>query len=173
MKLLVDKVPSRDNVLFVFFVFETSVSATEHVPNLVCLQQFCSQCENESDINVDFERCGQTKHSFFDDLVGDLLTYLCKPRAWYKLLEEVHNASSFDTHFIRYRAILLKWSELIMNGLKVVCMRVHNLTFFNGASYLAMPLRKLPGAFGLAVLKSWYPYILTRRRNSNMLGRCP
>jgi hypothetical protein len=52
------KLPKSDNVLFVIYDFETtpntkfSESAT-HVPNLVCLQQFCSQFENESDI-----KCG-------------------------------------------------------------------------------------------------------------------
>jgi hypothetical protein len=59
-----------------------------------------------------------------------------------------------------------------MNVLKVVCMRVQYLTFVDSASYLEMPLRKLPEAFGLAVTKSWYPIVLTRRRISNMSGRC-
>jgi hypothetical protein len=116
MKQLVDKLPRSDNVLFVFYDFETtqdtkfSKSATEHVLNLVCLQQFCSQCKNESDINVDCEPCGKRKHSFFDDPVGDLLTYLCRPRAWcVNVVAVAHNARTFDTQFIISRAILLKY----------------------------------------------------------------
>jgi len=41
----------RSDVLFIFYDFETtqdtmvSDSATLHVPNVVCLQQFCTQCE--------------------------------------------------------------------------------------------------------------------------------
>jgi hypothetical protein len=59
MKQLVNKLPRSDKVLFVFCDFETTQEkniiefATEHEPNLVFLLQFCSQCENKSDLNVD------------------------------------------------------------------------------------------------------------------------
>ena len=85
MPTLKDRVPHSDNVLFLFYDFETtqetkvSVSATLHVPNLVCVQQFCSQCEMSADIAVDCERCGKRRHYFWDDPVGDFLSYLCKP----------------------------------------------------------------------------------------------
>jgi hypothetical protein len=52
-------------------------------------------------------------------------------------------------------------------------MRVQYLTFVDSASYLAMPLRKLPEAFGLAATKIWYPIILTRMRISTMSVQCP
>ena len=50
MKSLAYEMPRTDNVLFVFYEFETTQDtrftdlATEHVPNLVCVQHFCSQC---------------------------------------------------------------------------------------------------------------------------------
>ena len=86
MAPLVNKLPKSDNVLFVFSDFEKtqdtriSDSATLHVPNLVCLQQFCSRCEMQADIDTDCERCGRRRHSFWDDPVGDLLSHLCEPR---------------------------------------------------------------------------------------------
>jgi len=49
MRPLWNVLPVSDRVLFVFYGFETtqdtkySDSATVHVPNLVCLQQFCSR----------------------------------------------------------------------------------------------------------------------------------
>jgi hypothetical protein len=58
MLLLANKLPRSENMLFVFYDFETmqdtrlTDSATLHVPNLVCLQQFCSRCENEADIDA-------------------------------------------------------------------------------------------------------------------------
>jgi len=64
-------------VLFVFYDFETtqdtkySDSATVHVQNLVCLQQFCSKFEIIQDINIECERCGRRKHTFWDNPVGD------------------------------------------------------------------------------------------------------
>ena len=65
MRPLTNILPSSDNVLFVFYDFETTQdlkftdSATMHVPNLVCLQQFCSLCETKPDINTDCTRCGK------------------------------------------------------------------------------------------------------------------
>ena len=65
-------------------------------------------------------RSGQRKHSFWADPVGDLLTYLCKPRPWAnKIVAIAHNAKAFDLHNILNRAIMLKWKpEPIMSGLK-------------------------------------------------------
>jgi hypothetical protein len=99
-----------------------SDKATLHVPNLVCLQQFCCRCEGVADIQIDCDRCGKRKHSFWVDPVGDVLSYLCEPQPWAKKIIAVsHNAKVFDLHFILNRAILLKWQpELIMNGLKIV-----------------------------------------------------
>ncbi|GFG39806.1 hypothetical protein Cfor_10581 [Coptotermes formosanus] len=33
-------------------------TATLHVHNLVCIQQFCVRCENQSDANEDYVQCG-------------------------------------------------------------------------------------------------------------------
>ena len=85
---LVNKLPKSGNVLFVFYDFETtqdtriSDSTTLHVPNLVCLQQICSQCEMQADIDKDCEQCGRRRHSFWEDPVGDLLSHLGEPRPW-------------------------------------------------------------------------------------------
>jgi len=165
MRPLMNESPRSSNVLFVFYDFETtqdtkfSDSGTEHIPNLVCLQEFCSHCETQPDISVDCERCGKRRHSFFDDHVGDLI-YLCAPRQWCeKFVAIAHNAKSFDAQFIFNRAIFLKWQpKLILNGLKIICMQIQHLTFIDSVSFLPMPLRKLPEAFGILGTKSWYPH---------------
>jgi hypothetical protein len=160
MEPLSPKMPSSDKVLYVFYYFETTQnkkvteSATVHVPNLVCVQQFCSQFEEEPNINQDCKRCGKKKHTLWDDLVGDLLNYVCEPLPWAnKVVAIAHNAKAYDLHFILNRAIL-KWQpQLIMNGQKVMSMRVEHLHFLDNVSYLPMPLRKLPQAFGLSATK--------------------
>jgi hypothetical protein len=127
MRPLRNALPASDTVLFVFYDFETtqytrySDSASVHLPNLVCLQQFCSKCENAQDISIDCEQCGRRKHTFWDDPVEDMLTYLCKSRFWCtKMVVIAHNAKAFDLHFILDRAIFLKWKpKLILNGLKI------------------------------------------------------
>jgi hypothetical protein len=123
-----------EHVLYVFCDFENtqdtkrSDRTIKHVPNLVCLQQFCSKWENISDIEQDYIQCGKRIHSFWDDPEGDMLSYLCESRPWVgKKIVIAHNAKAFDLHSILNRAILLKWQvELIMNGMKIMCMRVEH-----------------------------------------------
>ena len=77
-------------------------------------------------------RCGRRKHSFWQDPVGDLLSYLIEPRPWAnKIVAIAHNAKEFDLHFILNRAIMLKWKpELIMNGLKIMFMKMEQTRVF-------------------------------------------
>jgi hypothetical protein len=70
MKQLQNKPAPTDKVPYVFYDFETtqdtkySETATVHVLNLVCVQQFCSKCESNDDIDEDCSECGRRKHSF-------------------------------------------------------------------------------------------------------------
>ena len=59
-----------------------SDTAKEHVPNVGCMQQFCSRCEVIEDCEWECECCGVWSHVFWEDPVGDVLTYLCEPRPW-------------------------------------------------------------------------------------------
>jgi len=144
MRRLKDVLPdASDKVLYAFYDFETtqktkySDKATLHVPEIVCVQQFCSQCE-DAEYYGECVRCGQRKHSFWDDPVRDLLTYLCKPRPWTnKIVAIAHNANAFDLHFILNWAIMLKWkAELIMNGLKIMGMKMEHTVFLDRVSFL-------------------------------------
>jgi hypothetical protein len=86
MKPLNNELPRSDDVLFVFYDFETTQDtkfpdkANVQIPMLDCLQ-FCTACEIQDDIDVDCERCGRRRHSFFEDPVGHLSS-LCEPRPW-------------------------------------------------------------------------------------------
>jgi hypothetical protein len=65
-----------------------------------------------------------------------------------KINVTAHNANAFDLHFILNRAILLKWqTELIMNGMKIMCMRGEHLGFLDSISSLPFAARKLLEAF--------------------------
>jgi len=78
--------PASDNVLYVFYDFETTqnteytAEAKLHIPNLVCEQQFCAWCDYVGE--GDCVRCGKRKHSFWQDTVGEHITFLTKPRPW-------------------------------------------------------------------------------------------
>jgi hypothetical protein len=70
MRPLVKELPRSDNVLFVFYDFETtqdtkiSDSTSVHIPDLVCFRQFCARCEMEPDIHLDCVQCGRRRHWF-------------------------------------------------------------------------------------------------------------
>ena len=63
--------------------------------------------------------------------------------------------------------------ELIMNGMKIMCMRVQHLVFLDSNSFLPFALRKLPETFGLTVAKSWYSHYFNTRANLDYLGKIP
>jgi hypothetical protein len=74
-----------DKVLYVFYNFATTQNtrytdkAKLYVPNLVCVEEFCSRCEDVME-GGDCVLCGKRKHLFWQDTVGDLLTYVTEPR---------------------------------------------------------------------------------------------
>ena len=85
---------------------------------------------------------------------------ISESRPWVRqLIAIAHNAKAFDLHFIFSRAVLLKWRpELVMSGQKIILMKMEHLKFFDSICFLAFPLRKLPGAFGLTAAKEWYSH---------------
>ena len=152
-----------------------SETAKLHVPILVCLQQFCTACEMQDDYEQDCARCGKKLHSFFEDPVGDLLSCLCEPRPWCnKVVAIAHNAKAFDAQFILTRAFFLKWTpELILNGLKIVSMKIQHIQFLDWVFYMPMPLRKLLEAFGVQASKSWFTDYFNTKANIDNVGPMP
>jgi hypothetical protein len=47
------------------------------------------------------------------------------------------------------------------------------MIFLDSISYLPLPLRKLPEAFGLPSSKSWYPHYFNTRENLDYIGPIP
>jgi hypothetical protein len=139
IKPLKNELPRNDDALFVFYDFETtqdtkvSDKTNVHSPMLVCLQQFCTACEMQDDIHENCERCCRRRHSFFEDPLRDLLSYLCEPRPWCKKVVAIaHNAKAFDSQFILNRAIFLKWNpEIILSGQNIISMRTQHLHFLD------------------------------------------
>ena len=61
-----------------------------------------------------------------------MLSYLWEPNpSLNKMVAIAYNAKAFDLHFILKRATILKWQpELIMNGMKITCMKMEHLIFW-------------------------------------------
>jgi hypothetical protein len=124
-------------------------------------------CDDVSDVEVDCCRCGKRKHSFCLDAVGDIISYTFKSRSWAdRIVTIAHNARAFDLVFVLNRLVRTKSMPeiLIMNGRKIMCLKMENVAWRDSLNYLAMPLRKLPEALGLRVEKSGTHISSTRSR---------
>ena len=114
-------------------------------------------CEEDLGMNEDCQRFGKRKHSFWTDVVGDLISYTFNSRPWAdRIVAIAHNAKAFDLHFVLNRLVRMKLlpEHLILNWQKIMCLNVENVTWLDSLNYLAMPLRKLLEAFGLTAQKS-------------------
>jgi len=63
--------------------------------------------------------------------------------------------------------------ELILNGLKIVSMNIRHIQILYSVSYMPMPLRKLPEAFGLQASKSWFPHLFITKANLDYVEPIP
>jgi hypothetical protein len=52
-------------------------------------------------------------------------------------------------------------------------MKIHHIQFLDSLSYMPMPLRKLPEAFGLTASKSWYSHHFNTKTNLDYVGPIP
>jgi hypothetical protein len=52
-------------------------------------------------------------------------------------------------------------------------MKMQHIRFLDSVSYLPMPLRKLPEAFGLSSSKSWFPHYFSTKANLDYVGPIP
>jgi len=122
----------------------------------------------------DCVRCGKRKYLFWDDPVGEMLLYLPSHALGPIMFAIAHNGKAFDLHFFLNRAIVLKRkAEMIMNGLKIMCMKMEYLVFLDSVSYLPCALRKLPEAFNLSASKSWHPHYFNTVEKVIYVGPIP
>ena len=69
---------------------------------------------------------------------------------------------------------MLKWKpEKIKNGFKIMCVRMENLVFLDSVFFLPFAFRKLPDAFGLTAIKSWYHHYFNTEQNLIQFGPNP
>lgn len=147
--LLFQRGPPRNRAVFMFYDFETTQNKLHahfvraHAESSVRPADL-PVWEDDADVDVDCRRCGKRKESFWTDPVGDLISYVFKSRPWAdRFVAIAHNANAFDLLFVLNRLVRTKLlPELrIMNGQKIMCLKVENFTWLDSLNYLAMPLR--------------------------------
>lgn len=170
---------------FVFYDFETQQhtrlhdehSTRIHEPNLCVAQRVCTACITITNIETDCSKCGKREFVFVDNPVGELVN-LALSGKFKKTICIAHNARGFDAQFIlRYLIEKQKTQmpSLVMNGTKIVTMKIGKVVFLDSLNYLPMSLSALPKAFGFddEVIKGTFPHLFNAPEYQNYRGPLP
>ncbi|CAH0559292.1 unnamed protein product [Brassicogethes aeneus] len=175
---------SLDNdFLFAFYDFEcmqekeVSSNIFLHEPNLCVVQQVCSECISNENIDLDCSKCGKRKHIFSEDPVESLLNYLHEfEKKKFNVFALAHNMKGYDGCFITKQIFkhVNRWNpKIIRNGCKFVSITCNKIKFIDSLNYMPLPLNKLPSAFKFDEAKGYFPHLFNRTENSNYVGPLP
>lgn len=174
-----------EKYLFVFYDFESrqdtllegSETEYKHVPTLCVVQQFCTQCVDNTDITLWCADCGIREQVFSTNPVEAFCDYVLRVNTGFKKIVCIaHNSQGYDANFI-LRHIIEKCREepsLILNGTKIIQMTYgKKIVFIDSLNYFHMPLSKLPKAFGFEEEKGYFPHMFNSLQNQNYVGPLP
>lgn len=174
-------------IIFIFYDFETQqctsvcgdASTRLHEPNLCVAQRVCEACCNNDSVSEPCEFCGQHEFIFRYNPVGELVKLAMeKIKGFSRTICIAHNAGGFDAQFILRYLIEEKktqYPSLIMNGTKIISMRLEKIVFLDSLNYFHMPLSALPKAFGFtsSIAKGIFPHLFNKPENRNYVGELP
>lgn len=178
------------NEMFVFFDLECTQTKEfsndntkfEHEPNLCISQQVCGACEGSYDLHNPCFNCGVRERIFMkNDVICNFMHYLGSLPEKFKSIKVIaHNLQKYDGHFIlRYMYAhasewRLKTESLIMNGSKILQIKVGRYKFIDSLNFFSVPLSKLPTMFNLnCSSKGYYPHFFNTYENFDYRGAIP
>lgn len=184
------KKETKNGVLFIFFDFESYQNKPiEHEDNkfehevMLCVShQSCITCRNFEDINVLCANCGAREHVFMgDDALENFMTYLGGLNEKFRQVVMIsHNGQKYDMHFIlKYMyAHTAEWplreESLIMNGTKILRIKVGRFSFLDSINFFNCALSSLPKMFSIENhSKGHYPHYFNTRENLDYVGDLP
>ena len=154
----------QPEVPFIFFDFECRFDSGEHIPNFCVAQRACGDCMCKS-VKAPCEYCeevNEARQMTFrgENTLQQFCTWLFLPTHRGSTVI-AHNAQGYDAQFI-LRYVVTQGTakpQLIMNGSKIIQLRVHGIRMIDSLSFLSMPLSYFPNTFGLTELaKGWFPF---------------
>lgn len=183
------KESSGGKELFIFYDFECTQDKSfqddrtkfQHKPNLCVVQVACSVCSEELSHEIICKNCGVRSHTFkSDDVVEELMLFIGRVDKKFKTVTILaHNMQGYDGHFcLRYmyqhkNVWGLDERSLIMNGTKILKIKVGRFTFLDSLNFFMVPLAKLPAMFMLESCKGYYPHYFNTSANANYIGCIP
>ena len=149
---------------------EGKADTFEHKPNLLVTQAVCDKCCEIQQNDYFCTVCKNRQNVFHNldggsvNVMGQFLNYLQSYPSKTELLIVAHNAKSFDGIFVLQEVIARKLKpELVLQGAKIICMKIGNWKFIDSLMFLPMPLSAMPKSFGLQELKKGYwPFLANK-----------
>lgn len=176
--------------IFVFFDLECTQSNPfpndsikfEHIPNLCVAQQACDACCALIDVKKPCINCGVREHIFMrHNVIEKFMTYLSRlPKKFKKVIVIAHNLQKYDGHFIlqyMYKHAsdwCFKNESLIINGSKILQIKMGRYKFLDSLNFFSVALAKLPEMFSLPCKsKGYYPHFFNTPSNFKYKGPLP
>lgn len=177
----------KNGALYIFYDFECTQSkplnndATkkEHEVILCVAHQACDKCRDDDNINTACSFCGKREHIFWgENIIDDFMNYLGEINDKFtRVIIIGHNAQRYDSHFIlRYMyANNSSWKlnehSLIINGTKILKIKVGRYNFIDSLNFFNVGLARLPAMFSLPDnAKGRYPHGFNTFENLNYVG---
>lgn len=179
-----------DKELFIFFDLECTQSkpftadSTKfvHTPNLCVSHQVCDTCEEIDNVSGTCGNCGTRQMIFYGHhVIARFMEYLGSIRDRFKsIIVIAHNLQKYDGHFILQYMYentsdwCLKEDSLVMNGTKILQIKIGRYRFIDSLNFFSVPLAKLPSMFNLNCdSKGNYPHFFNTFENFNYVGKLP
>lgn len=162
--------------------FSHDIDKFEHIPNLCISHQSCDACHDELYISGPCSNCGERERVFMKtDVIHKFMQYLGQlPEKFKKIIVIAHNLQKYDGHFIlqymyqRPSEWNLKSEALIMNGTKILQIKVGRFRFIDSLNFFSVALAKLPSMFNLECDdKGYYPHFFNTPENFEYEGPIP
>ncbi|MDI9312027.1 MAG: DNA polymerase [Limnohabitans sp.] len=157
-----------------------------HKPNLLISMTVCDECSLKKldDSSYCCNICGIFENCFksfncvelFSDYIYNILNpVLLKSKTFLYIL--AHNFRGYDGHFIMKDIFQRDFLniETIMNGSKILCIKINNIIFLDSLSFFLQPLANLPKSFGFdnITLKGFFPFYLNNKEDITYNGSFP
>lgn len=145
-------------------------------------QQACDKCRDDNNVGIICVFCGKRENIFWgENIVGNFMQYLGEINDKFnRIIIIAHNAQRYDSHFLlRYMYAnssiwKLKEESLIMNGTKLITIKVGRYSFIDSLNFSNAAFAKLPKLFSLDEnCKGYYPHGFNTPENLNYVGPMP
>lgn len=182
------KKDSKNGPLYIFYDFECYQNKPldddkfEHEVMLCVAHQACDNCTFVDEIDKNCLKCGKREHVFLgDDVVQSFMEYLGSlSEKFRKIIVIAHNGQKYDLHFIlkfMYANISdwpLREESLIMNGTKILRIKIGRYSFLDSINFFNCALSNLPSMFSIENQeKGHYPHFFNTPDNLDYVGQLP